>query len=500
MAHAVMAIDQGTTSSRAILFGADFDILGVAQKEFTQFYPKSGWVEHDAGEIWDSVVAVATQALRDAGMRASDLAAIGITNQRETVVLWDRATGEPVHQAIVWQDRRTADLCNALKGQGKEAMVTAKTGLLLDPYFSGTKLKWLLDNVEGARDRAVAGELAFGTVDTWLLYKLTDGAVHRTDATNACRTMLFNIHDQAWDDALLDMLDIPRALLPEVCDNAADFGTTSMLGEDSAVPVTAMAGDQHAAVVGQGCFHPGMLKSTYGTGCFAVLNTGETAIPSQNRLLTTLAYRLNGTPTYALEGSIFIAGAAVQWLRDGLGILEDAAQSGALADQADDEQDVVLVPAFTGLGAPHWDSEARGAIFGLTRNSGPREFARAALEAVCFQTNDLLAAMKADWSDAQDTILRVDGGMTASDWTMQCLADVLDAPVERPVLTETTALGVAYLAGAHVGFYGGQDDFAKRWKLDRSFSPNWPAERRSRKIERWNDAVSRTLTERPSEG
>ena len=496
MAQAVMAIDQGTTSSRAILFGADFDILGVAQQEFTQFYPKSGWVEHDAGEIWDSVLNVAKQALRDAGLTASDLAAIGITNQRETVVLWDRATGKPVLQAIVWQDRRTADLCADLKAQGKEAMVTAKTGLLLDPYFSGTKLKWLLDNVPGARARAQAGELAFGTVDTWLLYKLTGGAVHRTDATNACRTLLFNIHDQDWDSDLLTMLDIPDAILPEVCDNAADFGTTGVLGEGSAVPVTAMAGDQHAAVVGQGCFQPGMLKSTYGTGCFAVLNTGTTAIASENRLLTTLAYRLNGQPTYALEGSIFIAGAAVQWLRDGLGILEHAAQSGAMADGADEEQDVVLVPAFTGMGAPHWDSEARGAVFGLTRNSGPREFARAALEAVCFQTNDLLAAMKADWSDASDTILRVDGGMTASDWTMQCLADVLDAPVERPVMTETTALGVAYLAGAHVGFYGGQDTFAQRWKLDRSFTPAWPSDRRERKIALWNDAVSRTLSSR----
>ena len=496
MAQAVMAIDQGTTSSRAILFGSDFDILGVAQKEFTQFYPKSGWVEHDADEIWNSVVEVATQALSEAGITANDLAAIGITNQRETVVVWDRKTGEPVHQAIVWQDRRTADLCADLKAQGKEAVVTAKTGLLLDPYFSGTKLKWLLDNVEGARARAEAGELAFGTIDTWLLYKLTEGAVHRTDATNACRTLLFNIHTQDWDDALLSMLDIPRAVLPEVWDNAADFGATRLLGEGSSVPVTAMAGDQHAAVIGQGCFKPGMLKSTYGTGCFAVLNTGETAIPSENRLLTTLAYRLDGKPTYALEGSIFIAGAAVQWLRDGLGILERAEQSGDMADAADDEQDVVLVPAFTGLGAPHWDSEARGAIFGLTRNSGPREFARAALESVCYQTNDLLEAMKADWSDASDTILRVDGGMTASDWTMQCLADVLNAPVERPVLTETTALGVAYLAGAHVGFYGGQDDFAKRWKLDRSFTPSWPTDRRSRKIGLWNDAISRTLTNR----
>ncbi len=498
MAKAVMAIDQGTTSSRAILFGADFDILGVAQKEFTQFYPKSGWVEHDAGEIWESVVDVAKGALSEAGLTAADLAAIGITNQRETVVVWDRATGAPIHNAIVWQDRRTADLCAGLKAEGKEAMVTAKTGLLLDPYFSGTKLKWLLDNVEGARARAEAGELAFGTIDTWLLYQLTGGTVHRTDATNACRTLLFNIHTQDWDEELLTMLSVPRAMLPEVCDNAADFGATDVLGAGSSVPVTAMAGDQHAAVVGQGCFEPGMLKSTYGTGCFAVLNTGSTAIPSENRLLTTMAYRLGGQPTYALEGSIFIAGAAVQWLRDGLGILEHASQSGALADEADAEQDVVLVPAFTGLGAPHWDSEARGAVFGLTRNSGPREFARAALEAVCFQTNDLLQAMKADWSDAQDTILRVDGGMTASDWTMQCLADVLDAPVERPVVTETTALGVAYLAGAHVGFYGGQDDFAQRWKLDRSFSPAWDADRRARKIALWDDAVSRTLTERPA--
>lgn len=496
MAKAVMAIDQGTTSSRAILFDADFQILSVAQKEFTQFYPKSGWVEHDANEIWESVVEVCEAALKDAGLSGSDLASIGITNQRETVVVWDRATGEPIHQAIVWQDRRTADLCAELKAAGHEGMVTAKTGLLLDPYFSGTKLKWLLDTVDGARARAEAGELAFGTVDTWLLYKLTKGAVHKTDATNACRTLLFNIHSQEWDSELLAMLDVPAAILPEVCDNAADFGDTDTFGAGSAVKVAAMAGDQHAAVVGQGCFEPGMLKSTYGTGCFAVLNTGDQAIPSHNRLLTTLAYRLDGKPIYGLEGSIFIAGAAVQWLRDGLGILEHASQSGDLADQADDEQEVVLVPAFTGLGAPHWDSEARGAVFGLTRNSGPKELARAALEFVCFQTNDLLTAMKADWADAKDTILRVDGGMTVSDWTMQCLSDVLDAPVERPVVTETTALGVAYLAGAFVGFYGGRDDFAQRWQLDRRFDPAWDASKRDRKIDRWNDAVSRTLTER----
>ena len=494
MAKAVMAIDQGTTSSRAILFDADFNSLSVAQQEFTQFYPKSGWVEHDADEIWRSVVDVTRDALAQAGLTAADIAAIGITNQRETVVVWDRKTGEPIHPAIVWQDRRTADFCAQLKAAGHEAMVTAKTGLLLDPYFSGTKLAWLLDSVEGARARATAGELAFGTIDTWLLYRLTDGAVHRTDATNACRTMLFNIHEQRWDPELLAMLNIPEAMLPEVCDNAADFGTTALLGEGTSVPITAMAGDQHAAVVGQGCFQPGMLKSTYGTGCFAVLNTGAQAVPSNNRLLTTLAYRLNGVPTYALEGSIFIAGAAVQWLRDGLGILENAAQSGALADSADAEQDVVLVPAFTGLGAPHWDSEARGAIFGLTRNSGPAEFARAALEAVCFQTNDLLTAMKADWADAARTILRVDGGMTASDWTMQALADVLDAAVERPVVTETTALGVAYLAGAQVGFYGDQADFAQRWQLDQRFEPGWDAERRDRKIALWNDAVRRTLS------
>jgi len=494
VAKAVMAIDQGTTSSRAILFDADFNSLSVAQQEFTQFYPKSGWVEHDADEIWRSVVDVARDAVAQAGLTAADIAAIGITNQRETVVVWDRDTGEPIHPAIVWQDRRTADFCAQLKAAGHEAMVTAKTGLLLDPYFSGTKLAWLLDSVEGARARAMAGELAFGTIDTWLLYRLTDGAVHRTDATNACRTLLFNIHEQRWDPELLAMLNIPEAMLPEVCDNAADFGTTALLGEGTSVPITAMAGDQHAAVVGQGCFQPGMLKSTYGTGCFAVLNTGAQAVPSSNRLLTTLAYRLNGEPTYALEGSIFIAGAAVQWLRDGLGILENAAQSGALADSADAEQDVVLVPAFTGLGAPHWDSEARGAIFGLTRNSGPAEFARAALEAVCFQTNDLLTAMKADWADAARTILRVDGGMTASDWTMQALADVLDAAVERPVVTETTALGVAYLAGAQVGFYGDQADFAKRWQLDRRFEPDWHAERRDRKIALWNDAVQRTLS------
>ena len=490
----ILALDQGTTSSRAIVFDSKSRIVAVGQKEFPQIFPRSGWVEHDPKIIWKTQLATAKQALRQAKLTASDIAAIGITNQRETTVVWDRITGKPIANAIVWQDRRTADFCDALKKDKADRLIRRLTGLELDAYFSATKINWLLKRTKGARAKANAGRLAFGTIDTWLIWNLTGGRVHKTDVSNASRTMLFNIHEQRWDPELLAMLNIPEAMLPEVCDNAADFGTTALLGEGTSVPITAMAGDQHAAVVGQGCFQPGMLKSTYGTGCFAVLNTGAQAVPSNNRLLTTLAYRLNGVPTYALEGSIFIAGAAVQWLRDGLSILENAAQSGALADSADAEQDVVLVPAFTGLGAPHWDSEARGAIFGLTRNSGPAEFARAALEAVCFQTNDLLTAMKADWADAARTILRVDGGMTASDWTMQALADVLDAAVERPVVTETTALGVAYLAGAQVGFYGDQADFAQRWQLDQRFEPGWDAERRDRKIALWNDAVRRTLS------
>ncbi|MCL4164767.1 UNVERIFIED_CONTAM: hypothetical protein GTU68_031141, partial [Idotea baltica] len=421
----ILAIDQGTTSSRSIVFDASLAAIGSGQQEFTQFFPDSGWVEHDVEEIWQSVLATGKAALADCGLGADAISAIGITNQRETIVVWDRTSGAAIHKAIVWQDRRTAEFCAKLKSEGHEPLFTEKTGLLLDPYFSATKLAWMLDHVEGARARAEAGELAFGTIDSFLIWRLTGGKSHVTDATNAARTMIFNIHTQDWDDDLLEILKIPRPLLPDVLDCASDFGTAeaSMFGAE--IPIAGVAGDQQAATIGQACFEPGMFKSTYGTGCFALLNTGDKPVPSNNRLLTTIAYRLNGNVTYALEGSIFIAGAAVQWLRDGMKMLVDASESGAMAEAADPNQDIYLVPAFVGLGAPYWDAEARGAIFGLTRGSGPNELARAALEAVCYQTRDLLEAMQKDWAADADTVLRVDGGMVASDWTMQFLADIL---------------------------------------------------------------------------
>lgn len=494
MAHHIIAIDQGTTSSRAIVFRADLTIAAVAQAEFAQHYPRSGWVEHEPEDIWNSVVAVTRQALDKAGLAAGDIAAIGITNQRETTIVWDRATGKPIHRAIVWQDRRTADQCHALKAAGHEPNVAAKTGLLLDPYFSGTKIAWILDNVPGARDRAEKGELAFGTVDSFLIWRLTGGKVHATDATNASRTLLYDIHENRWRPSLCDLLRVPANLLPDVKDCAADYGMTVPDLFGAPIPIRGVAGDQQAATIGQACFKPGMLKSTYGTGCFAVLNTGPEAVASKNRLLTTIAYRLNGETTYALEGSIFIAGAAVQWLRDGLRIIGSASETGPMADLADPNQDVIMVPAFVGLGAPYWDAEARGAIFGITRGTGPKELARAALEAVCFQTRDLLDAMRGDWGAARETVLRVDGGMVASDWTMQRLADLLDAPVDRPTVLETTALGAAYLAGLHVGLYPEPAAFAERWALDQRFTPTLDAETRDRKLAAWKDAVRRTLT------
>jgi glycerol kinase len=477
-----------------MLFDRSCAVEAMAQREFTQHFPHSGWVEHDPEDIWQSVLATCRDALEQAGVTASQIAAIGIANQRETSVIWERKTGEPIHNALVWQDRRTAEICNALKKAGSEPLVTEKTGLLLDPYFSATKIAWLLDAVEGARARAERGELAFGTVDSFLLWRLTGGAVHGTDATNACRTLLYDIHEGQWDDALCDLFRVPRAILPEVRDCAADFGTTDPDLFGGAIRIAGMAGDQQAATIGQACFKPGMMKSTYGTGCFALLNTGDVAVPSQNRLLTTIAYQLNGKPTYALEGSIFIAGAAVQWLRDGLGLIKNAEQTGALAAESDPGQDVILVPAFTGLGAPWWDSQARGAIYGITRNTGPAEMARAALEAVCYQTRDLLEAMQMDWQMAgADTVLRVDGGMVASDWTMQFLADMLAAPVDRPQIMETTALGAAYLAGMKSGFYPVPDEFAKDWRLERRFTPAMDDSTRSAKYAAWQDAVRRTL-------
>jgi len=509
MSH-ILAIDQGTTSSRAILFDAKMRIAGSAQEEFAQYYPASGWVEHDPSDLWSTVAGTCRAVIEKTGVDAVDIAAIGITNQRETVVVWDRMTGQPIHNAIVWQDRRTSDTCQSLKADGHEEIVTARTGLLLDPYFSATKLKWILDHVVGARDRAKNGELLFGTVDSFLIWKLTGGASHVTDATNACRTMLYDIHKGRWSTTIAALLDIPMEMLPEVRDCAADFGMTrpDLFGRE--IPILGVAGDQQAATVGQACFAPGMLKSTYGTGCFALLNTGSTPVRSTNRMLTTIAYQLDGVPTYALEGSIFIAGAVVQWLRDGLKIIREAKETQALAEAADAGQGVIMVPAFTGLGAPYWNAECRGAVYGLTRNSGPAEFARAALESVGYQTRDLLTAMQADWSDSGDATqdiggnatlqvdrnptLRVDGGMSASDWTMQFLSDIIGAPVDRPQVLETTALGVAWLAGMRAGIYPDQAEFAADWALERRFEPAMDSTTREAKVARWSRAVQATLS------
>jgi glycerol kinase len=492
MAGCVLAIDQGTTSSRAIIFGDDFSPVSVGQQEFQQHFPKSGWVEHVPSDIWASALRVCREALEKAPDGGADVAAIGITNQRETTLVWDRSTGEPVHNAIVWQDRRTSDFCARLRADGLEETFTARTGLLLDPYFSGTKIAWILDNVDGVRERAERGDLAFGTVDSWLVWQLTGGRVHATDATNASRTLIYNIHDNVWDKDLCAYLNIPLSLLPEVKDSADTFGETDAELFGRAIPILGVAGDQQAATVGQACFEPGMVKSTYGTGCFALMNTGRTPVRSRNRMLTTIAYRLGGETTYALEGSIFVAGAAVQWLRDGLGLIETAGDSQTLAEQADPSQDVYLVPAFVGLGAPHWDADARGALFGLTRNTGPKEIARAVLQSVGFQTSDLIEAMQADWSDAEQPVLRVDGGMTASDWTMQFLADILGAPVDRPTVAETTALGAAWLAGFKAGIWPGPEAFAAKWKLEKRFEPRLPESERNRLLAGWRDAVRRT--------
>jgi len=492
MTH-ILAIDQGTTSSRAIIFDAKLTPLASAQSEFAQHFPASGWVEHAASDLWVSVAGVARAAIEKAGLHAGDIAAIGITNQRETTLIWDRKTGQPLHRAIVWQDRRTAGMCEQLRAEGHEPMIAARTGLLLDPYFSGSKVKWLLDNIDGARDRAKRGELAFGTVDSWLIWNLTGGKVHATDATNAARTLLFNIATNRWDEDICALLDIPMALLPEVRDCADDYGKTraDLFGRE--IPILGVAGDQQAATVGQACFVPGMMKSTYGTGCFALLNTGGQMVPSTNRLLTTIAYRLGGRTTYALEGSIFIAGAVVQWLRDGLRLIRHAAETQGLAEAADRTQELVLVPAFTGLGAPYWRPDCRGAVFGLTRSSGPAEFARAALESVGFQTRDLLEAMRADWPDAAAGVLRVDGGMAASDWTMQFLADILGAPVDRPRVTETTALGAGYLAGLGAGLCPEPEEFARDWALERRFEPAMPQPEREARYTRWKKAVNATM-------
>lgn len=493
MATYIMALDQGTTSSRAIIFNEQLEIVSVSQQEFKQYFPQSGWVEHDPEDIWNSTFATCKKAIEEAGISASDITAIGITNQRETTIVWDKKTGKAVYKAIVWQDRRTSDYCRSLQEDGHGDTITEKTGLLADSYFSGTKIRWILENVEGARERAEKGELLFGTVDTFLLWRLTGGKVHATDATNASRTMLFNIHENCWDKELLELIDIPACLLPEVKDSSADYGVTDKALFGAEVFIGGIAGDQQAALVGQACFEPGMIKSTYGTGCFIVLNTGEQAVHSQNRLLTTIGYRINGKTTYALEGSIFVAGAAVQWMRDAMGLIEKASETGKLARKADINQDVYLVPAFTGLGAPHWDADARGAIFGITRGTGPAELSKAALESVCYQTRDLLEAMQRDWGNIGETVLRVDGGMVVSDYTMQFLADILSAPVDRPVVLETTALGAAYLAGLFKGVFPPPEDFKEKWKKDRRFDPALDEEIRKRKYAGWQDAVRRTL-------
>ncbi|MCR8547872.1 glycerol kinase GlpK [Salipiger sp. P9] len=486
----ILAIDQGTTSSRAILFDKDLRIAAVVQEEFAQHYPDSGWVEHDCSDLWTTTAATCRGVMEKAGLRAADIAGIGITNQRETTLVWDRRTGEPIHNAIVWQDRRTSAFCRKLREEGHEPTVTEKTGLLLDPYFSATKLAWILDHVEGARARAEAGELAFGTVDTWLIWKMTGGRSHVTDATNAARTMLYDIREGRWSSTMCEMLGVPMAMLPEVKDCAADFGMARADLFGAEIPILGVAGDQQAATIGQACFRPGMLKSTYGTGCFALLNTGDAPVRSQNRLLSTVAYQLDGKRTYALEGSIFIAGAVVQWLRDGLQIIRSAPETQALAEAADPAQGLVLVPAFTGLGAPYWNAECRGAVFGLTRNSGPREFARAALESVGYQTRDLLEAMHADWSGAEEAALRVDGGMSASDWAMQFLADITGAPVDRPQVLETTAMGAAWLAGQRAGIYPDMEGFAATWALERQFAPVMAAGAREEKYAAWKRAVA----------
>jgi glycerol kinase len=502
-ARHVLVIDQGTTSTRAMVFDRAGRLCATSQRELGQHYPKPGSVEHDPEQIWQDTLAAGRGVLERAGLSASAIAAIGITNQRETVVLWERASGRPVHPAIVWQDRRTAARCRELRDAGYDPLIQARTGLLIDPYFSATKLAWLLDELPGVRSAAERGELAFGTVDSFLLWRLSDGRVQATDATNASRTMLYDIHRQDWDDDLLRLLDIPRAILPEVKDCSTLFGTTPKALFGAPLPITGIAGDQQAATVGQACFTPGMLKSTYGTGCFALLNTGTQAVTSENRLLTTIAYRLDGQTTYALEGSIFVAGAAVQWLRDGLKLITQAGDSEALAAGIEGTGGVYLVPAFVGLGAPHWDPDARAAIFGLTRDSGIPQIVRAALESVGYQTRDLLAAMAADLGahaegatavrvDDGPSALRVDGGMVANDWLCQFLADILERPVERPAVTETTALGAAYLAGLAVGLYPSLEAVAKAWRLERRFEPRMSVSERQRLYAGWQDAVRRT--------
>jgi len=492
MTKYLLAIDQGTSSSRTVIFDAAAAVVASAQQEFPQEYPKPGWVEHDPEEIWSSVVNVTKKALADSGAGAGEIAAIGITNQRETTLVWDRETGRCVHNAIVWQDRRTADYCRARKDEGVEESVIAKTGLRLDPYFSATKLAWILDNVTNARRMANDGKLAFGTVDCFLLWRLTGGQVHATDATNASRTMLFNIHTQEWDEEMLELFDIPASLLPEVKDSACEYGSTDtgLLGES--IPVCGIAGDQQAALIGQAGFETGVTKSTYGTGCFVIANTGEKALESKNKLLTTIAYRLNGVATYGIEGSIFVAGSAMQWLRDQLGIIGSAGDSAAIASAGGIVDHVHVVPAFAGLGAPYWDPDARAAILGLSRDSGIDEIVTATLQAVAYQTKDLINAMADD--GIQPNIIRVDGGMVANDWFLQFLSDILNLTVERPRNVESTVLGAAYLAGLTCGIFSSTGDVQKLWRREALFEPSMQDDRRERLYRGWLDAVARVRT------
>ncbi len=494
MTGSVLVIDQGTTSTRAIVFGPDMAPLASANEEFPQSYPQPGWVEHDPKDLWRTSLSTARIALRKATEAGASVAALGIANQRETVLIWDRKSGAPIHAAIVWQDRRTAARCAVLREAGAEPLVQGRSGLLLDPYFSATKIAWLLDTVPGARERAKRGELAFGTVDTFLLWCFTNGAVHATDATNAARTALYDIHKGRWDKELCELFGVPPKLLPDVRDNACEFGIAAPEHLGRPLPIRGIAGDQQAALIGQACFRPGMVKCTFGTGAFVLLNTGNAPVVSTNRLLTTVAYQLKGRRTYALEGSIFAAGSVVQWLRDGLHLLRSSAEAGQLAAEADPAQATYLVPAFTGLGAPIWDADARGTIVGITRGTTRREIARAALESVAFQTRDLLEAMRGDIGAVPDApVLRVDGGMSASDWTMQSVADITGAPVDRPEIRETTALGAGYLAGWQSGLYPDPDAFAQSWRLEARFTPEMPASLRDRKLEGWREAVARTV-------
>lgn len=494
MSEYILTIDQGTTSTRTIIFDRKGKSISQHQLELTQHYPRDGWVVHDPDEIWQSVLTCCKKAISNLSLNPADISAIGISNQRETTILWDRKTGCPVGRAIVWQDRRTAEYCAQLKSKNNLIdVITQKTGLLLDPYFSATKIKWLLDNIPGARELSNKGDLAFGTVDCFLLWRLTNGKQHATDATNASRTLLFNIHTQQWDKDLLDIFDIPESILPQVLDNACEFGhcDPTLLGQ--AIPITGMAGDQQAATIGQACFQAGMVKSTYGTGCFLLLNTGDKPIFSKNNLLTTVAYRINQQVTYGLEGSIFIAGAAIKWLRDKLHLIKSAKDTETLVSSVEDTNGVYLVPAFTGLGAPYWDPDARGALLGLTRDSRLEHIVRAALEAVCYQTRDLMQAMIQDGAGELEA-LRVDGGMVSNDWLLQFLADQLNVEVDRPRCIETTALGAAYLAGLGVGIYKSLADISEQWQLDKRYTPQMDAQRREYLYDGWRKAVNRVLT------